>query len=1097
VLKHPEFGQTFTRNDGWFDLVVNGGGHLTIAYTKPGSLKAQRQVNVPWQDFAVLPEVVLIQPDPQVTTIDLNAPVPMQVARGSVMTDEDGTRQATLFFPQGTQATMVLPNSSTQPLSTLNVRATEYTVGERGVEAMPAELPLTSAYTYAMEFTVEEAEAVGATHVRFDQPVFFYVENFLGFPVGSPVPVGSYERDRGEWVASQNGRIIKILSLTNGLAELDTNGDEITDSTGTLAALGITDAERQQLAALYTPGQSLWRVPIPHFTMPWDCNWPYGPPDDATGPDQPDPAQDIPIENSYEQSSSILECQNQVLGERLPMPGTPFTLNYRSNRVRGHRASYTLDISLSGTSVPASLLSIRLEILVAGQSHSFRFPDEPNQRFTFAWDGNDAYGRPWQGAAQVTVRIGYVYPFVYLQPSDFERVFALFCSVPTPTGASVCMSLRTNRGRSTFTVWQEWKGEMGGWDARAQGLGGWSLDVHHAYDPIARVLYQGDGGRRSAESINQVIRTVAGSAGGGGFLGDGGLATKAQLNFPNGVALAPDGSIYIADTINNRIRRVDPNGVITTAAGGGTGGDGDPATQANLFQPLGIVVAPDGSFYFSEPAQHRIRRVGPDGIITTVAGTGVQGFNGDGGLATQAQLNGPSGIDLGSEGSLYIADSGNHRIRRVGPDGIITTVAGNGTLSFSGDDGPATAAGVRAPDDVAVGSDGSFYIAVGFQSRVRRVGPDGIITTVAGTGVEGFSGDGGLAIDAQLGFPRALAMAPDGNLYIGDDGFNNQRIRLVSPNGIIITVAGTGTEGFSGDNGPPTRASLNFRQGLTVGPDSTLYIADRGNHRIRVVGALLPGFSAADIALPSEDGQELYQFDATGRHLRTLDTLMGALLYAFIYDSAGLLGQVEDDDGNITTIERKTGGDPSALIASGGQRTEWSTDPAGYLTSLTNPAAEVIQLTYSSDGLLATLRNPRGFLAQFSYDDQGRVVLDEDAAGGSQTLKRLEIDEDTFEVTRTTALSRVTSYQVEQLSTGGQRRVNTFPDGTQSTALIQSNGVQTVDLPDGTQTTLTLSPDPRFGMQPPLASSLRVRTPAGLTAQVSLEALRWLIQMIC
>ena len=177
-----------------------------------------------------------------------------------MMTDADGSRQATLLFPPGTQAQMVLPNGSTQPMTTLNVRATEYTVGANGPNAMPGALPPSSGYTYAVELSADEAIAAGATSVRFNQPVPFYVQNFVRFPVGSLVPTGFYDRGTGLWVASDNGRVIKVISIAGGLADLDLDGNGTIDDATALAALGITDAERQRLASLYTPGQELWRV---------------------------------------------------------------------------------------------------------------------------------------------------------------------------------------------------------------------------------------------------------------------------------------------------------------------------------------------------------------------------------------------------------------------------------------------------------------------------------------------------------------------------------------------------------------------------------------------------------------------------------------------------------------------------------------------------------------------------------------------------------------------------------------------------------------------------------------------------------------------
>lgn len=198
--------------------------------------------------------------------------------RGSLTTDADGTRQATVLFAPGTQAQMVLTTGVTQTLTTLNVRATEYTVGERGPAAMPAELPAASGYTYALEYSVDEALAANAVDVRFSQPVLHYVENFLEFPIGMAVPTGYYDRQAGRWIGSENGRVVKIIDEAGGLANLDTDGDGVADNGSVITptmALTITIAERQQLAALYQAGQSLWRVPLTHFT-PWDCNWPFG-----------------------------------------------------------------------------------------------------------------------------------------------------------------------------------------------------------------------------------------------------------------------------------------------------------------------------------------------------------------------------------------------------------------------------------------------------------------------------------------------------------------------------------------------------------------------------------------------------------------------------------------------------------------------------------------------------------------------------------------------------------------------------------------------------------------------------------------------------
>lgn len=221
---------------------------------------------------------------------------------------------------------MTLPGGATPPLTSLDVRATEYAVGPTGPAAMPGTLPPTSAYTYAVELSVDQATAAGATTVSFTQAVPFYVENFLNFPAGAAVPTGSYDRTRGVWVASENGRVVRLVSESNGLAYFD--GDGNPDGAAALSALGVTDAERAQLATLYDPGASLWRAPITHFT-PCDCNWPYGPPSGAKGSDfKPEEVKPPKQDKQNPECGSVMGVENQTLGEVIPVTGSPFSLVY-------------------------------------------------------------------------------------------------------------------------------------------------------------------------------------------------------------------------------------------------------------------------------------------------------------------------------------------------------------------------------------------------------------------------------------------------------------------------------------------------------------------------------------------------------------------------------------------------------------------------------------------------------------------------------------------------------------------------------------------------------------------------------------------------
>lgn len=270
----------------------------------------------------------------------------------------------------------------------------------------------------------------------------------------------------------------------------------------------------------------------------------------------------------------------------------------------------------------------------------------------------------------------------------------------------------------------------------------------------------------------------------------------------------------------------------------GFSGDGGPATAARLREPTGVVMDGAGNLYFADHFNHRIRKVDIGGIITTVAGTGVVGFSGDGGPATAARLNFPAETEVDAAGNLYIADQLNDRVRKVNTSGIITTVVGTGVAGFSGDGGPATAARLHEPIDLIFDGSGNLYIADHDNQRIRKVDAGGIITTVAGTGVAGFSGDGGVATAANLNGPREVELDGAGNLYIVDT--DNNRVRKVNAGGIITTVAGTGVAGFSGDGGLATVAQLDGPNGAAVDGSGNLYIADRDNHRIRKVFAAPP-----------------------------------------------------------------------------------------------------------------------------------------------------------------------------------------------------------------------------------------------------------------
>lgn len=1047
VLDHPEFGVTLSRADGRFDLAVNGGGPLTVIFEGAAVVPVHRQVNVPWQDYLTLPDVVMVGVDPAVTAITFGSGAPFQTAQASTQTDGDGARHELLLFAPGTTATLLLPDGSAQRPDTLHIRATELTVGERGGAAMPAGLPPLSGYTYCVELSADEALAAGATSVTFSTPVVTYTENFLGFPVGTDVPSGTYDRERGVWVALPNGRVVKILAIADGLADVDTDGDGIAD-----VGVGITTDERRALASAYAVGQTLWRVPVTHFS-PQDSNWPFALPDDATAPDG-GPDADDPLEQPCLNSGSVIESENQVLGETIPIVGTPFTLNYRSDRVPGQVAKRT--IRLSGASVPASLGSIGLHVAVAGQTFDSTFPPGPNQETAFTWNRRDAYGRPVIGGQTLNVTIDYNYAAMYQTPGPFPSAFEQLGGVTLGANPS---RQQVNVSRSFTTTIGE-----GLTDARTVGLGGWTLDVHHVFDPVARVLHNGTGSRRRSGSLARILTTT----------------DVVGQTVITGVAVAPDGSVYSASPHTDTIVRIAPDGTQTIVAGTGVegfSGDGGPATAAELGDPFGVRLGPDGSLYVSEESNHRVRKIAPDGTITTVAGNGSAFSSGDGGKATDAGLLQPDGIAVGPDSSLYVVNA-NTRVRRIGTDGIITTVAGTGAAAFAGDGGPATKAAIRALG-VAVGADGSLFIADTGNHRVRKVDTKGIIDTIADYSTEG----------AQ---PIAVSPNPDGSLFIGlgFDGAQRPRIDLRRSDGTIITVAGGGNTPIQ-EGIPATQADLVGVGDVSSAPDGSFWIAPftrDTSRRILHVGPAIPGFDGTQHLIASPDGTQLYVFDPDGRHLRTIDAVTGAVLLEFGYDADGRLASVTEKTGgtdNVTTIEHDGDGNPKAIVSPFGQRTVLTTDANGFLATITNPASETVKLGYDANGLLTSRTDRRDNVTTFTYDADGRLLTDQDPSQAAQTLARQGGDAQ-VQVDHATPLDRKTTYLTETLPAGIQRRTVTAPDGTISRNDRPVDGGATVaTFPDGSTLTQVAAPDPRFGMQAPIMASRTLHLPSGLDAIVT------------
>jgi RHS repeat-associated protein len=1086
----PEMGFTLTRPDGAYDLALAGGARVVLQFSNSGSLSAQRTVQLNWGEFAALPQVVLATPDSHATAIDLTQQQGVQVARGGVVSDAAGTRQATLLFGGGTTAQMVLPGGSAQALTSLTVRATECSTGPLGPRAVPATLTPGTTYAYAADLSVDAAAAAGASSVQFSQVVPFYLENYLGLAVGQAVNASWYDREQTAWMPAPSGLVVQILSVTGGAANLDVDGGGQPAAAAALAALGVTDAERQQLASLYAVGQSLWRVPLTHFSL-FDFAWTTG--SLVGGAPQPvvvlpTAGDDSKIDHPAESlDAGLLEGDNQILGQSLDVAGTPFSLSYRSDRVAGRTAPYTLHVPLTPAILPPGFTAVQLEIDIAGADFVQTFAATPALSYDFIWNRQDGFGRQIQGPAPWTATITYLSGGVALA------------------------------GESA-----KFAGELGGFDARSiEGMGGWTLSAHHFYDLSTGTLYFGDGSRRSLESdLTQpkVLNVVAGTGFDGGG-GDNGQARVAQLSQPAGLSVMHDGSLLIADLGTCRVRKVATDGIITTVAGTGCTddgtagtGDGGPATAAVLGYPMKAIEgpAPQYPIYIADQTGNRIRRVDANGTITTAAGTGQWGCTGN-------RVAYPADLALDTAGNLLIVNWGLlgdgdgsgttpcDSVVRMAPGGGLTTVVG-----FQYNPDPAkysSPAFLEQPLGVAAGTDGSVYITP--IDALLRMPPGGGVDplhedwVIAGiprvyfNDEVTFAGDGLPASEAVTRFllTQHLAVAPDGSIYVVDR--LNGRVRAISPAGIVSTVAGGGILIPSGDGLPAGQAALQQPFGVALdSTGSTLYISDIALHQVWKL--VLPGAqAAANQRIPSEDSSLLYVFDAQGHHLSTQTAITGKTLLTFSYTdypqpsaaAKHLLTQITDAAGNVTTIQRGGDGTATAVVAPFGQTTNLAYDGNGYLSSVTRNG-ETVQLTHDSSGLLDSLIDPLSGSYSFSFDSIGQLTGTADPAAGGAAVA-LDSSTATSRVVGETSAMGLRSKVELDLSVDQPNVAAALPPGVllQQTvtdpASLQvqtsqmTNGQIVTSYPDGTSVTAQMLPDPFYRSLAPYPLVTLLQTPSG------------------
>ncbi|MGQ0801048.1 MAG: hypothetical protein ACT4NL_13175, partial [Pseudomarimonas sp.] len=1112
VLDHPEVGVTFTRADGMFDIVVNGGAEVVLDYRKPGYLPAQRSVVAPWRDWEWVPDATLVPIDPVVTRIVTAGQMPRQLIRSSIVTDAAGIREAVLLVPPAITAELRMHDGSSRVMTELNVRATEYTVGERGSDRMPAPLPPTSAYTYAVDFSADEARAANARSVEFNQPLAFYLDNFLNAPVGTAIPVGYLDARLASWLPSDNGRVIQILAVTNGVAVLDIDGSGQPASVEELAALGIDLGERTQLATLYPAGKELWRTPIAHFTE-WDCNFPYAPnaddepPQDGTDDDEDDcdgdcnegegddDPNDADVDENVEEepdcvSSSLIRCQPASLQESIPVAGTGQSLVYHSERVpriASDQGARLLTIKITRDTVPARLTRATLEVISLGRRYESEFTSlTPNLRAHVRLEAVDAYGRSWNGLRPWAATLSYHYPLIYTGADRdlFARTWAMFYAnrVEDPFARFVGFERVIARRWESRTKNITPRLAPADWDATGLGYGGWSLSGHHVLDREAWKLYLGDGnvqrvalpGSRGLPIAQTLIKRYGPSDLQFGsrfaFAADGTLWTLARRD---GEGQEGDNTVWKYGFDGTRRLGIDP------CPNGGTPCDPQPNGSEDISNPGDITVDPRGFAFVT--SHSRIFQIAANGAATLR-------FDGD----ALDQACQPGRVQAWADRVFFSCGA---RVFALWRDGQVTHLAGGGTQS--GDDiSPQDFEFVELAD-LTVDTNGQLYVLDSGASVIYRIRQDGVVERAVGTGSSGVATDGSLAVDAPLGSVTAMSILPNGNLIYAT-GNGDFRLRELRGNGRLYTLAGggevpiadlSGQQSLSGplqfevdDVGVLPDGSIAFMQTVLTSIDKVTFTSPT------VVGVIASSFSTAHggysgetadtLRITSRDGSRRYVFDAQGRHQATRDVVTGAVLMAFGYNSSGYVTSVTDGDGNRLTIERDANHRATALVAHDGQRTVLGFDAAGRLNAVTDPLTRRWRLNYLlTSGLLTRFENPRGFASTFEWD-VSRLAVDSNAESGEWRLLRYRYaSRDANATAMQTAEGRANTYFVNNSPSGEQLRSVRHMSGTTTIDRADRVGKTQTTRSDGVVIDTTLSGDPRFGWDSPFVSETVVSVP--------------------
>ncbi|MBT6488733.1 MAG: hypothetical protein HOK97_03160, partial [Deltaproteobacteria bacterium] len=1045
AVHRPEFGTVYTLEDGSYFFVVNGEADVTLRFESAGLVPMQRRAQANWNGATSVQDVVMRSRDSLMTEIDLtgaSSEYQLAVANPVQECESCPTRTARVIFPSGTRAQVYDGASWDFVTEPSMVQLTEFTTDDSGRDQMPGALPPTSDYTYAIDLFIHQGvlKEDGVDVKFFDQAggesdVLFWEENFLGFPVGSRVPTGYFDDVRDTWVAIEDGFFVEVTDIVDGKAVLNLGGRDAGE-------LGITNDELTVVAGFATIGQSYMRVPFPHFSN-MDCNHGSSPDPRAKSPDQEEPSGD-PGDCDSPLFGSVIDCQRQTVGQSIPLDGTRMSLDYNSQRTAGYLGRNSFEIPLTvGLNDDALevLKKVTLKVYAIGFEREWNWNCEQDDCSELKQEVDFTqylFNRRMNGRYSVSVLIEHEYPSFYnLGPESWgESTF----------GVNQYTELSGIQARENAVFQQRYRLNTGNYTSEAQGLGGWSISDHHVYDRQRGELFLGTGNNLALSGEYSVVESIA-------RVGDkiydpvsGNQLNNfyVSLQEPIGVNVDSDGAVLVGGSRTNSIIRIDADNRSTIML------KGKELDWFSFDCPDNVIDQPSGRYQVCAALMVGARR-GPDdrvyatdyfGNYNAATGTGsgrikvydpelaatgqevttyaggnqicdqAQNLIGDGCPATEAILVNPVGLAFGPDRSMYIAELGGHRIRKIDPAGIIWTIAGQtdeagaGVSGYEGDGGLATLATLNSPTDILVKEDGTIIVSDLGNHVVRAVSADGRINTIAGTGEKGYTGSGLRATESALAYPGGLALNSSGELLIADGSWTpflegtpergNQCVRRLSSEGSLEDVVGrcgvlASCSSFEscGDGGPAASAVLGFVNGLAVDSEDRIIIADYTNSRVRRVRPVHEANQGDLMYILGPNQKEVFVFDLDGRHLETRNARTQAVQLTFHYVGGesnlcaadgvndGRLCAVTDAYGNQVTIEYSSDG--ATITSPTGAVTELSFDAFGYTNTIQNSHNQTYQFEYtqapdgSSTGLMSGFQHPNGESKEYRYSLKGRL----------------------------------------------------------------------------------------------------------------------------